>query len=72
MAYGARALGPRSFQRRPRTGKPSTRAPRQGARSPRRRKPVSHGQDVKGRERRTAATILHMIQDCGKRPLPTG
>ena len=33
-AYGARALGPRSFQRRPRTGKPSTRAQRQGARSP--------------------------------------
>jgi hypothetical protein len=31
---------------------------------------VSHGKDVKGRERRTAATLLHMIQDRGKRQLP--
>src|SRR5881296_2892179 len=29
---------------------------------------VSHGQDVKVREMRTADTILNIIQDCGKRP----
>jgi hypothetical protein len=29
---------------------------------------VSHGQDVKVREMRTADTLLHIIQDCGKRP----
>jgi retron-type reverse transcriptase len=31
---------------------------------------VSHGQDVKGREMRTAETILNIIQDRGKRQLP--
>jgi hypothetical protein len=29
---------------------------------------VSHGQDGKGRERRSADTLLHMIHDRGKRP----
>jgi hypothetical protein len=29
---------------------------------------VSHGQDGKVREMRTAETILHIIQDRGKRP----
>ena len=33
---------------------------------------VSHGKDVKVRERRTAATILTMLQDRGKRKLPKG
>ena len=28
---------------------------------------VAHGKDVKGRERRTADTLLHMIHDRGKR-----
>ena len=31
---------------------------------------VSHGKDVKGREMRTAATILHISQDRGKRKRP--
>jgi AI2M/AI1M-like, HNH endonuclease len=31
---------------------------------------VAHGKDVKGRERRTADTILHILQDRGKRKLP--
>ena len=31
---------------------------------------MSHGQDVKGRERRPADTILHILQDRGKRQLP--
>lgn len=31
---------------------------------------VSHGKDVKVRERRTAETLLHMIHDRGKRKLP--
>jgi hypothetical protein len=31
---------------------------------------VSHGKDVKVRERRTAETILNIIQDRGKRQLP--
>ena len=31
---------------------------------------VSHGTDAPVRERRTAATILHLLQARGKRPLP--
>jgi hypothetical protein len=31
---------------------------------------VSHGQDVKVREMRTAETLLNIIQDRGKRQLP--
>ncbi len=31
---------------------------------------VSHGKDVKVRERRTAETILNIIQDRGRRKLP--
>src|SRR5712692_7846706 len=70
MAYGARALGQRSFHSSQRTGKPSTRAQRsqrsptaKGSRSP-------YGKDAKVREMRTAETILNIIQDRGKRGLP--
>jgi hypothetical protein len=31
---------------------------------------VSHAQDAKGRERRTAETILNILQDRGQRQLP--
>ena len=71
MAYGARARGQRRLHRSQRTGKPSPRAQRQGKKKPTGEgKQVSHGKDVKGRERRTAETILNSIQDQGTRQLP--
>ena len=66
-AYGTRARGPRSFHGSQRTGKPSTRAERSQRSPPAKGSRCPAGQDVKGRERRRADTLLTSIQAWGKR-----
>src|SRR5712691_4117288 len=66
MAYGARALGSRSFHSSLRTGKPSTRAQRSKRSPPAKGSRFPHGQDVEVREMRTAETIRNMLQDRGR------
>ena len=61
MAYGARALGSRSFRGSQRTGKPSTRAER-SQRSPLAKESrFPYGKDAKVREMRRAETLLTII-----------
>ena len=68
MAYGARALGSRSFRWSQRTGKPSTRAER-SQRSPLAKESrFPYGKDAKVREMRRAETILNIIPCHGVDP----
>ena len=68
MAYGARALGSRSFRSSERTGKPSTWA-RRSQRSPTAKgSRFPNGKDAEVREMRRAETFLPMIPGHGVDP----
>ena len=70
MAYGARALGPRSFHRSQKTGKPSTRVQRSEKKPKGEGKQAAYVKDAEVGERHSAETSLNMSQDRGKRTLP--
>ena len=70
MAYGARALGSRSFHSSQKAGKPSTRVQRSSKKPKGEGKQASYGKDAEVCEMQIAETYLHIIQDRGKRKLP--
>ena len=61
MAYGARALGSRSFRSSRRTGKPSTWAARSQRSPTAKGSRFPNGEGAEGREMRRAETLLNMI-----------
>ena len=68
MAYGARALGSRSFRSSERTGKPSTWAARSQRSPTAKGSRFPNGKDAEVREKRRAETFLNMIPGHGVDP----
>ena len=68
MAYGARALGSRSFRCRQRTGQPSPRAERSQRSPSAKESRFPYGKDAKVREMRRAETLLNILPGHGVDP----